>query len=64
MRNPGPPHCRFVVDRQGDWTSTAYWYQINRTKPLPDVGAFEDRIPYAFGGLERWPGKDRKTLPF
>lgn len=50
-------------DRQGDWTSTAYWYQINRTKPLPDVGSFEDRIPYAFGGLERWPGKDRRELP-
>lgn len=51
-------------DRQGDWTSTAYWYQIGRTKPLPDVGTFEDRIPYAFGGLERWPGKDRRNLPY
>jgi hypothetical protein len=50
-------------DRQGDWSSTAYWYQIGRTQPLPDLGSFESRIPYAFGGLERWPGKDRKGLP-
>jgi len=50
-------------DKQGDWTSTAYWYQIGRTQPLPEVGAFEDRIPYAFGGLERCPGKDRAGLP-
>jgi hypothetical protein len=50
-------------DKQGDWTSTAYWYQVGRTQPLPEVGAFEDRIPYAFGGLERWPGKDRRELP-
>lgn len=50
-------------DKQGDWTSTAYWYQVGRTQPLPDVGTFEDRIPYAFGGLERWPGKDRSGLP-
>lgn len=50
-------------DRQGDWSSTAYWYQIGRTKPLPELGTFEDRIPYAFGGLERWPGKSRKELP-
>jgi hypothetical protein len=51
-------------DRQGDWTSTAYWYQIGRSKPLPEVGSFDDRIPYAFGGLERCPGKDRKGLPW
>jgi hypothetical protein len=50
-------------DRQGDWTSTAYWYQVDRTEPLPDIGSFEDRIPYSFGGLERWPGKDRRELP-
>ena len=50
-------------DREGDWTSTAYWYQVGRTKPLPEVGAFDDRIPYSHGGLERWPGKDRKGLP-
>ncbi|MHB0877221.1 MAG: glycoside hydrolase family 172 protein [Anaerolineae bacterium] len=51
-------------DRQGDWTSTAYWYQVGRTEPLPEIGGWEDRIPYAFGGLERWPGKDRKALPY
>jgi hypothetical protein len=50
-------------DKQGDWTSVAYWYQIGRTDPLPDLGKFDDRIPYAFGGLERWPGKDRSGLP-
>ena len=50
-------------DREGDWTSTAYWYQVGRTKPLPEVGAFDDRIPSGHGGLERWPGKDRKGLP-
>ena len=51
-------------NRQGDWSSTAYWYQIGRTRPLPDVGSFEDRVPYAFGGLERWGGKNRKELPY
>jgi len=51
-------------DRQGDWSSAAYWYQVGRKEPLPDIGKFEDRIPYAFGGLERWPGKDRKDLPW
>jgi hypothetical protein len=50
-------------DRQGDWTSTAYWYQVGRTKMLPEIPPFEQRIPYAFGGLERWPGKDRRELP-
>ncbi len=50
-------------DRQGDWTSTAYWYQIDRTESLPDVGSFEDRTPFSHGGLERWPGKNRRDLP-
>jgi hypothetical protein len=50
-------------DRQGDWTSTAYWYQTGRKEPLPDTGTFEQRMPFAFGGLEKWPGKDRKGLP-
>ncbi|MSP14957.1 MAG: DUF2961 domain-containing protein [Chloroflexi bacterium] len=59
-------------DSQGDWCSTAYWYQVGRTKPLPDLGTFADRLPYAFGGL-RQPtiqhalhlagrGKDRSEL--
>ena len=50
-------------DRQGDWMSTAYWYQVGRTKPLPEAGTFEGRVPYSHGGLERWPGKDREELP-
>jgi hypothetical protein len=49
-------------DKRGDWTSTAYWYQTGRTAPLPEIGPFEQRIPYAFGGLEDWQGKDRKGL--
>lgn len=48
--------------RQGDWSSTAYWYQIGRQKPLPSTGTFDDRIPYSHGGIERWQGKDRKEL--
>ncbi len=51
-------------DRQGDWTCTAYWYASGRTIPLPEIPPFEQRIPYAFGGLERWPGKDRHGLPY
>jgi len=51
-------------DRQGDWSSMAYWYQVRREQPLPEIGSLEERIPYAFGGLERWPGKDRKELPW
>jgi hypothetical protein len=50
-------------DRQGDWVSTAFWYQTGRTQPLPDVGSYDDRVPYSHGGLERWPGKDRGELP-
>ena len=50
-------------DKQGDWTSTAYWYQTERTVPLPEIGPFEERIPYGFGGLEDWQGKDRSGLP-
>ena len=51
-------------DRQGDWSSMAYWYQTGRRQPLPEIELFEQRIPYSFGGLERWPGKDRKELPW
>lgn len=50
-------------DRQGDWTSTAYWYQIGRMKPLPEIPPFEARIPYQHGGIERGWGKDRRELP-
>jgi len=51
-------------DRQGDWTSTAYWYAIDRTIPLPEIPPFEERVPYAYGGLERWPGRNRHELPW
>ncbi|MFA5859905.1 MAG: glycoside hydrolase family 172 protein [Elusimicrobiota bacterium] len=50
-------------DRVGDWSSTAFWYQTGRTEPLPEIGNATDRLPYGFGSLERWPGKDRKDLP-
>ncbi|MCC7145703.1 MAG: DUF2961 domain-containing protein [Phycisphaeraceae bacterium] len=50
-------------DRMGDWTSTAYWYQINRSTPLPDLGTYESRIPYNWGGLHTHEGLDRKNLP-
>ncbi len=50
-------------DKQGDWTSTAFWYQVDRTTELPAIGSFEDRVPYSHGGLERWPGKSRQDLP-
>jgi hypothetical protein len=49
-------------DHQGDWSSTAYWYQIERSEPLPDLGGFEERMPYAWGGSEA-PGQDRRGLP-
>jgi hypothetical protein len=50
-------------DRQGDWTSTAYWYQLGRRQPLPEIAPFADRIPFAFGGMEAGGGRDRKDLP-
>lgn len=50
-------------DRQGDWTSTAYWYQVGRKEPLPQIPPFEDRLPYAFGGMEKGAGKERRGLP-
>ncbi len=51
-------------DRQGDWTSTAYWYQQTLCQEEPiEVPAFVERIPFAYGGLEDSPGKDRKGLP-
>jgi hypothetical protein len=50
-------------NKQGDWTSTAYWYQTERNTPLPEVPPFVERIPYAFGGLESRQGLDRHGLP-
>jgi len=51
-------------DKQGDWASTAYWYAVGRTKPLPGIPPYEERLPFTHGGLERWPGKDRHALPW
>jgi len=45
-------------DMQGDWTSTAYWYQIDRKNALPDLGTFDDRLP--FSSVEAL--KNRKDL--
>lgn len=50
-------------DRSGDWSSTAYWYQVDRKKPLPELGTLEDRIPYSAGGYERYAGRSRRELP-
>jgi hypothetical protein len=50
-------------DHEGDWSSTAYWYQTGRTEPLPDTGGHEDRIPFAYGGAEG-SGQDRRKLPW
>jgi len=48
-------------DRQGDWSSVAYWYQAGRKNPLPEIEPIKQRLP--FSGPDRWPGKDRKELP-
>jgi hypothetical protein len=50
-------------DRQGDWSSAACWYQVGRSEPLPDVGGYQHRIPYAYGGAEG-SGRDRRELPW
>lgn len=39
-------------DRSNEWISKAYWYQVRRTIPLPDVGTFEGRLPFAYARLE------------
>jgi len=49
-------------DRQGDWSSTAFWYQNGRTEKLPGLPAFDARVPYAFGGYEV-QGINRAALP-
>ncbi|WP_135554425.1 glycoside hydrolase family 172 protein [Paenibacillus cymbidii] len=49
-------------DMRGDWSSSAYWYQIGRSQPLPDVGRFEDRVPFSHGGFENLDGLDRRPL--
>ncbi len=32
-------------DRADDWSSVAYWYQVDRPAPLPDLPAMTDREP-------------------
>ena len=41
-------------DKQGDWSSTAYWYQSEPHKPFPRLLPVEERLPYRWGGIERW----------
>ncbi|MCL4544086.1 MAG: DUF2961 domain-containing protein [Chloroflexi bacterium] len=41
-------------DRQGDWSSTAYWYQTEPHKLFPTLPAAGERLPYRWGGIERW----------
>jgi hypothetical protein len=50
-------------DKQGYWSNTAYWYQVDRRTPLDSIGTFDERLPYTHGGLERWPGRSRSELP-
>ncbi len=41
-------------DRQGDWSSTAYWYQTEPHKRFPALLPVDQRLPYRWGGIERW----------
>lgn len=41
-------------DRQGDWSSTAYWYQTEPHKRFPALLPAAQRLPYRWGGIERW----------
>jgi hypothetical protein len=41
-------------DREGDWCSTAYWYQTLPHKPFPPLLPVEQRLPSRWGGIERW----------
>ncbi len=41
-------------DKEGDWCSTAYWYQTLPHKPFPPLLPVEQRLPYRWGGIERW----------
>ena len=40
---------------EGDWSSTAYWYQTEPHLTFPTLLAVEQRLPYRWGGIERWP---------
>jgi hypothetical protein len=41
-------------DKQGDWSSTAYWYQTEPHRAFPALLSVEERLPYRWGGIERW----------
>jgi len=41
-------------DKQGDWSSTAYWYQTEPHKSFPKLLPVDQRLPYRWGGIERW----------
>jgi len=42
-------------DVEGDWSSTAYWYQTEPHLTFPKLLSVEQRLPYRWGGIERWP---------
>ncbi len=41
-------------DWVGDWCTTAYWYQTEPHKSFPILLAVDQRLPYRWGGIERW----------
>jgi hypothetical protein len=41
-------------DNQGDWSCTAYWYQTEPHKSFPKLLPVDQRLPYRWGGIERW----------
>jgi hypothetical protein len=41
-------------DKEGDWSSTAYWYQTEPHLTFPKLLPVEQRLPYRWGGIERW----------
>ena len=41
-------------DKEGDWSSTAYWYQTLPHKPFPPFPAVGLRLPSRWGGIEHW----------
>jgi hypothetical protein len=41
-------------DVEGDWSSTAYWYQSEPHQTFPRLLSVEQRLPYRWGGIERW----------
>jgi hypothetical protein len=41
-------------DVEGDWSSTAYWYQTEPHLTFPRLLPVDQRLPYRWGGIERW----------